>query len=243
MIAIFKKELKVFFGSLIGYFIIGIFLVITGLFMWVFPDTSLLNYPYATLDQLFTIGPLIFMFLIPALTMRTFAEEHQEGTMELLYSKPLPLVQIIMGKYLSCLLLVIFSLLPTLLYVFSLQSLTIGSEGLDYGAIEGSYIGLFMCGALFTAIGIFTSSLVRNQIVAFLSGTFLCFIFYLGLDYFSGLSFFIGNADLIFQKLGINYHYQALNKGVVELRSLSYFLSMIVIFLILTHRSLIISRR
>jgi ABC-2 type transport system permease protein len=242
MITIIKKELSVFFGSLIGYFIIGIFLVITGLFMWVFSDTSLLNYPYATLDQLFTIGPLVFMFIIPALTMRSFAEEHQQGTMELLYSKPISLIKIIGGKFLACAIVVLFSILPTLLYVYTLQSLTIADDGLDMGAIQGSYLGLFMCGFAFCAIGLFASSLVKNQIIAFLVGALLCFIFYLGLDYFSGLPIFVGYIDLILQKSGINYHYLALNKGVIEFRSIFYFLSFVLIFLTLTHRSLILNR-
>lgn len=238
MMAIIKKELSVFFGSLIGYFIIGIFLIITGLFIWVFPDTSVLNYPFATLDQLFTIGPLIFMFIIPALTMRSFAEENQEGTMELLYSKPLSTIHIVLAKYIACILLVVFSVLPTILYVYALQSLTVNSEALDYGSIKGSYLGLLLCGFSFAAIGLLASSFVKSQIVAFLYATFLCFLFYLGLDYFSGISLFIGNIDLILQKIGINYHYLALSKGVVELRSVFYFVSIIVIFLVFTVRSL-----
>jgi ABC-2 type transport system permease protein len=243
MIAILGKELRVFFGSLIGYFVIGLFLVVVGLFMWVFTETSVLNYPYASLEQLFTIGPLLFMFLIPALTMRSFAEENQNGTLELLYAKPIGLNSIIIGKYLASLMLLVFALIPTFLYVYSLQNLTLNGEILDYGAIQGSYLGLFFCGAAFVSIGIFASSLVSNQILAFLVGAFLCFFFFMGWDYLSALPWFIGGLDLFMQKLGLNYHYNSLSKGILEFKSLFYFISVVLVFLILAKRSLLWNRK
>jgi ABC-2 type transport system permease protein len=233
MIAILKKELRVFFGSLIGYLVIGLFLVVIGLFMWVFTETSVLNYPYASLEQLFTIGPFLLMFLIPALTMRSFAEENQNGTLELLYAKPIGLNAIIIGKYLACLLLLVFALVPTFVYIYSLQNLTLYGASLDYGAIQGSYWGLFFCGASFVSIGIFSSSLV----------SFLCFFFYLGWDYLSGLPIFIGGLDLFIQKLGLDYHYNSLSKGILEFRSLFYFVSIVFGFLILAKRALIWNRQ
>ncbi|MEO1624977.1 MAG: ABC transporter permease, partial [Bacteroidota bacterium] len=192
MLSIFFKEVNTFFSSLIGYIVIGTFLVIMGLVMWVFPDYSILGYEYATMDQLFGIAPVIFVFLIPAITMRSFAEENQTGTIELLVTRPLSDWQIIGGKYLACLLLVIFAILPTLCYYYSVYQLGAPKGNLDSGAIMGSYIGLVLLGGVFVAIGIFASSLTNNQIVAFILATFLCFFFYYAFFYLSKLPIFVG---------------------------------------------------
>jgi len=234
LLSIFLKEVNTFFSSLIGYIVIGIFLVMMGLFMFVFTDYSILNYQFATLDQLFGIAPMIFMFLIPAVTMRSFAEEQQSGTIELLETRPLSDWQIVLGKYLACLLLVVFALLPTLLYYWTVHELGSPKGNLDAGAIAGSYIGLLFLAAAFTAIGIFASSLTNNQIVAFLLATFLCFIFYWGFLFISNLAVFVGKIDDVIQMIGIDYHYESMSRGVLDSRDLIYFLSLIVLFLVAT---------
>ncbi|MEM0994826.1 MAG: gliding motility-associated ABC transporter permease subunit GldF [Bacteroidota bacterium] len=234
MLSIFLKEVNAFFSSLIGYIVIGIFLVITGLFMFVFSDYSILNYQFATLDQLFGIAPMIFLFLIPAVTMRSFAEEQQSGTIELLETRPLSDWQITLGKYFACLLLVIFALLPTLLYYWTVHELGSPKGNLDSGAILGSYIGLTFLAASFTAVGIFSSSLTNNQIVAFILASFLCFLFYWGFLFISNLPIFVGKVDDIIQMIGIDYHYESISRGVLDSRDLIYFLSLISVFLLAT---------
>ncbi|MEM9920385.1 MAG: gliding motility-associated ABC transporter permease subunit GldF [Bacteroidota bacterium] len=241
MLSIFLKEVNTFFSSLIGYLVIGIFLIIMGLVMWVFPDYSILLYEYATMEQLFGIAPIIFVFLIPAITMRSFAEENQSGTIELLVTRPLKDWEIISGKYLACLLLVVFAILPTLFYYYSVYQLGAPQGNLDSGAIMGSYLGLILLGGTFVAIGIFASSLTNNQIVAFVLATFLCFFFYYAFFYLSKLPVFVGRVDDLVQMLGIDYHYTSISRGVVDTRDLIYFFSIILFFGFLTQLSL--SRR
>ncbi len=233
MISIFKKEIAAFFSSLIGYITIGLFLLVTGLFNWVFPDTNLLDYGYATLDSYFTLAPWIFIFLIPAITMRSFAEEYKSGTMELLATKPLHHLEIILGKFWAAFFLVIFAVLPTLLYFWSIYQLGNPPGNVDTGATWGSYIGLLSLGATFVAIGLFASSTTDNQIVAFLIGMFLCFFFYLGFDYISGLDLFYAKVDNIIQLIGINAHYTSISRGVVDTRDLIYFGTLITAFILL----------
>lgn len=234
MVSIFFKELNSYFSSLIAYIVIGVFLVILGLVMWVFPDTSLLNYSYATLDQVFDIAPVIFLFLIPAITMRSFAEEQQSGTIEILATKPISDVEIVAGKFLANFALVIFAILPTLIYYYSVYQLGSPPGNLDSGAIMGSYIGLILLGGVFAAIGIFASALTNNQIVAFIISIFFCFLFYWGFYFFSKLPVFVGRVDDIVQMLGIEYHYLSISKGVIDSRDVVYFLSVILAFLGLT---------
>lgn len=231
---IFKKEIGVFFSSLIGYIVIGVFLVLMGLIMFVFPDFSLLNYRYATLDQLFNIAPLIFVFLIPAVTMRSFADENQSGTIELLLTKPLRDRDIVLGKYLAALFLVVFALLPTLLYYYTVYDLGSPRGNLDSGAIMGSYIGLFLLAACFTAVGIFSSCVTNNQIVSFILSTFLCFFFYWVFFLLSKLPFLVGKADDIVQMLGLDFHYASISRGVIDTRDVLYFFSFIYLFILLT---------
>jgi len=238
MFSIFFKEINSFFSSLIGYITIGTFLAILGLMMWVFPDTNLLDYNYATLDQLFDLGPLIFMFLIPAITMRSFSEEQQSGTIELLATKPLTDYQIVSGKFFASWMLVGFAILPTLLYYYTLHQLGSPVGNLDSGATAGSYIGLMLLGGSFVSIGIFCSSLTNNQIVAFIGATFLCFIFYYGFYFFSKLPIFVGKEDNVVQMLGIDYHYTSVSRGVIDSRDVLYFISLIVTFLVLTVTSI-----
>lgn len=238
MWSIFKKEINSFYSSLIGYIVVGVFLIILGLMIWVFPDTSLLNYNYATLDQLFDLAPLIFMFLIPAVTMRSFAEEQQNGTLELLTTKPLSDWEIVLGKYFASLSLVVLAILPTLIYYYSVYQLGSPMGNLDSGAIAGSYLGLVLLAGAFVAIGLFASSLTNNQIVAFLLATFLCFLFQWGFLYFSKLPIFVGKTDDIVQMLGIDFHYLSISKGVIDSRDVVYFLSLVAGFLALTITSL-----
>lgn len=238
MISILTKEINSFFSSLIGYIVIGVFLIVLGLVMFVFPDTSILNYDYATLDQLFDVAPMIFAFLIPAITMRSLAEEQQTGTIELLATKPVSDLAIVLGKFFACLALVAFAILPTLLYYYTEYQLGAPKGNLDSGAIAGSYIGLIFLGGAFVAIGLFASSLTNNQIVAFILATFLCFLIHWGFDLFSGLPVFAGKTDDIVQMFGISYHYDSISRGVVDSRDVIYFLSVIGIFIMLTLTSL-----
>ncbi len=238
MFTLFLKEINTFFSSLIGYIVIGVFLGILGLIMFVFPDTSLLNYNYATLDQLFDIAPMVFVFLIPAVTMRSFAEENQTGTIELLATRPLSDLQIVLGKFFACLALVVFALLPTLLYYYTVYQLGSPRGNLDAGAIMGSYLGLIFLAGTFVAIGTFASSLANNQIVGFILATFLCFIFHWGFYFFSKLPIFVGRGDDVVQMIGIDYHYMSISRGVIDSRDLIYFLSVTGVFIAMTVVSL-----
>jgi ABC-2 type transport system permease protein len=234
MFSIYFKEINAFFSSLIGYVVISVFLVSIGLFMWVFTETSVLDYNFATLDQLFSIAPLVFLFLIPAVTMRSFAEEKAKGTIEFLYTKPLTNYEIIGGKYLANITLVLFALFPTLIYYYSVYQLGSPVGNLDSGAIMGSYIGLFCLAAAFVAIGMFASTLTNNQIVAFILGAFLCFFFHWAFTYIAKMPIFTTSLDLLIQKLGINYHYSSISKGLIDSRDIIYFVSVVFVFLYAT---------
>jgi len=230
MLSIFRKEINLFFSSLIGYIVVGVFLVILGLFLFVFPDTSILNYGFASLDPLFSMAPNIFVFLIPAITMRTFAEEQQSGTIELLLTRPISDWQIIGGKYFASLALVVFALLPTVLYYYTVYQLGAPVGNLDSGGILGSYIGLLFLAAGFVAIGVFASAVTQNQIVAFLLATAICFWFFWGFDYFGRLPIFVGKGDDWVQMMGMLYHYDSLSRGVLDSRDVVYFLSLTGLF-------------
>lgn len=210
-----------------------IFLTGIGLFIWVFPDTNVLEYGFADLSTLFYLAPYVYMFLIPAITMRTFAEEKKGGTMELLLTRPLTDWDIILGKYLASFLLVLLTLVPTLVYYFSIYSLGNPVGNIDSAGVFGSYIGLLFLGAVFTSIGIFASSISDNQIVSFIIAAFLCFILYAG---FASLASFNAWGDwaYIITQLGITYHYQALSKGLIDSRNIVYFLTVIIIMLMAT---------
>lgn len=238
MFAIYFKEINAFFSSLIGYIVVGTFLVLMGLVMWVFPDYSVLDNAYANMDALFGIAPMIFLFLIPAVSMRTFAEEKQSGTIELLVTRPVSDWQIVGGKFLACLTLVLFSLLPTVLYYITVYQLGAPKGNLDSGGIMGSYIGLFFLAGAFVAIGVFASSLTNNQIVSFVLATFLCFFSYMAFDSLSKLPIFFGKTDDIVQSIGISYHYDSISRGVLDSRDVVYFLTVIAIFLSATVLSL-----
>lgn len=238
MYSIFKKEINLFLSSLVGQIALIVFLLVTGLFIWVFPETNVLDYGFATLQQLFVTGPWVFMFLIPAITMRSFSEEISSGTFELLATRPVRDIEIIFGKYLAALMLVLFSLIPTLIYFYTVYQLGAPPGNMDIGATWGSYIGLLLLGGVFVSIGLFASSISSNQIIAFVLGIFLCFFLYMAFDYLSRLDLFIASFDNIIASLGIYKHYQSISRGVVDTRDLIYFLSVIALFLLLTKTSL-----
>ncbi len=223
--------------SLIAYIVIGVFLTAIGLLMWVFPETSVLQYGFADMSTLFTLGPYVFMFLIPAITMRTFAEEKKSGTIELLMTRPLTDWDIILGKYLSSFTVVLFAIFPTLIYFLSLYLLGNPRGNLDIAGIAGSYIGFSLLGAAFTAIGIFASSVTENQIVAFVIAVFLCFIIYSGFSSFASINVWL-SSSLFIEQLGILYHYSSMSKGLIDSRDLIYFFTVIAIMLLITHLKL-----
>lgn len=234
MYALFKKEINNFLNSLIGIMVVVVFLLITGLFLWVFQsDFNIMTFGYANLDGLFILAPWVFLFLVPAVTMRSFAEEKRTGTIEILLTKPLSDRQIIMAKYLASVVLVILALLPTLIYYFSVYQLSLPAGNVDSGGIWGSYIGLFFLSAAFVAIGIFCSSITNNQILAFILSVFLCGFLYIGFDLIYSMALF-GKVDLFILQLGMSSHYSSLSRGVIDTRDLLYFLSVIVLFLSLT---------
>lgn len=216
-----------------AYITIGVFLLVSGLLLWFFPDTSILEYGYAELNGFFSLSPFLFMFLIPALTMRSFAEERREGTYILLASRPLSDWQIILGKYFACVTLVIFALVPTLLYYYTIVQIGMPKGNIDGGAVAGSYIGLLLLGSAIAAIGIFSSSITKNQVIAFAVAVFISFIAYTGFD---ALSKIFANSifESVFAWLSINQHFLSMSRGVLDTRDLVYFLTFILLFLGIT---------
>jgi ABC-2 type transport system permease protein len=233
VLSILNKEIIGFFSSLAAYISMAVFLLVTGLFLWVFPDSSILDYGYAGLDSFFNVVPYLFMFLIPAITMRSLAEEQKDGTFELLATRPLSDWQIVLGKFLASLLIVILTLVPTLIYYISVYQLGITKGNIDTGAVIGSYLGLILLGGVFTSIGLFTSSLRKNQIIAFTLSVFLCFLSFSAFDSISTLIIF-QNFENSISALGINQHYQSISRGVLDSRDFIYFLSFAGLFLLFT---------
>lgn len=238
MMSIYSKELKQFFSSLSGYIVLVIFLLITGLFMWVFTDTSVINYNYASLGQLFIVAPLVLLFLIPAITMQTFAEEVHSGTIEFLNTKPITDFEITLGKFLASLSLVALALLPTLIYYWSLHELGSPKGNIDDGAVIGSYIGLFLLSSVFVAVGLFISSLTSSQIIAFILSAFVCFIVYFAFSFIGDMPIFFGKWDDAIKYFGVEYHYDHISKGRIDTRDIIYFFSVTGLFLWLTMVSL-----
>ncbi|RAJ31660.1 ABC-2 type transport system permease protein [Pedobacter cryoconitis] len=216
-----------------AYITIGVFLLVSGLLLWFFPDTSILEYGYAELNGFFSLTPFLFMFLIPAITMRSFAEERREGTYVLLASRPLTDWQIILAKYFACLTLVLFALIPTLLYYYSIIQLGLPKGNIDGGAVAGSYIGLLLLGSAFAAIGIFSSSVTKNQVIAFAVAVLLSFITYSGFDALAKI-FASTVLEDIFSWLSINAHFQSMSRGVLDTRDVIYFVTFILAFLGIT---------
>jgi len=234
MYTLLRKEISSFLSSLIGYTVVIVFLLINGLFLWVFPQQyNIFDYGFSSLDNYFMLAPWVFLFLIPAITMRSFAEEHKAGTMEMLLTKPVTEFEIILAKYLAAVVLVLFAVLPTLMYYVTVYKLGMPPGNLDQGGTWGSYAGLLFLGAGFAAIGIFASAISGNQIVSFLIAVFLCGFMYTGFDFIYSLSVF-GSFGLFVSQLGINEHYAGMSRGVIDTRDVLYFLSLIALFLLLT---------
>jgi len=237
MWSVCKKELRQFFSSLTGYIAIIVFLLVNGLMLFVF-ENNILDYGYASLDRFFELAPWVLLLLIPAITMRSFAEEFKTGTFEILQTRPLSQRQIVWGKYYGSLVVVLIALLPTIVYFFSIQQLS-ANEGIDTGATVGSYIGLFFLAAVFTAIGICTSSFTNNAVVAFITSLIACALLYYGFSAISKLPVFEGGIDYYIEMIGIDFHYRSISRGVIDTRDIIYFLSVIFLFLSLTGRNLI----
>ena len=235
MFTIFKKELRTFFSNATGYIVIGIFLILTGLFLWVIPgEYNILDAGYANVDGLFYLAPWLFLFLCPAVTMRLFAEEIQTGTWELLVTKPVSKMNIVLGKYFAGLVLVTMSLLPVLLYYFSVSFLSEPQGNIDSGAFWGSFIGLFFLAAIYVAIGTFSSSLSGNQIISFVVAVVLSFFFYYGFEVLTGI-FTSGQSIQLLDVLGIHAHYKSMSRGVIDSRDLLYFVIVCTTFLYATN--------
>ncbi len=239
MIQVFTKEFNSFLNSLIAYLVIGVFLTGIGLLLWVFPETAVLDYGYADMDTLFSMAPYVFIFLIPAITMKSFAEEKKLGTMELLLTKPLSDWDIVLGKFFASFALTLVALFPTIIYYFSIYKLGNPIGNIDTAGVIGSYIGLALLALVFCAIGILASSLTTNQIVSFILAAFLCFLFYTG---FESLAALFGSWTLIVKQFGILYHYEALSKGLIDSRDAIYFLS-VAGFMLLAAKTVIGSRQ
>ena len=238
MFTLFKKEINGFLNSLIGYMVIFVFLLVIGLFLWVLPvDYNILDFGYASIDGLFVLAPFVFLFLIPAITMRSFAEEKRSGTLELLMTQPLTDLQVILAKYLAGVVLVLFSLVPTLVYYFTVNKLGLPPGNIDAGGMWGSYIGLFFLGSAFVAIGVFASSISDNQIISFVIAIFLCAFLFMGFEliYTFILS---GKIGLMVQSLGLNAHYSSMSRGVIDTRDVIYFVSVTAVFILGTKLSL-----
>ena len=232
MKSILLREIKSFFGSPIGYLVIAVFLLLNGLFLWVFEgEYNILKSGYADLTPFFTLAPWILIFLIPAVTMRSFADEKKQGTLELLLTKPLSVWQIVNGKFFGAFLLIVMAIIPTLIYVWTIYGLGLTQGNIDMGSTMGSYFGLLFLIAGYTAIGIFTSALSDNQIVAFIVSVFLCFFFYFG---FEGLGSLLRNYQEFIANLGMDSHFRSMSRGVLDTRDILYFLSIATFFLALT---------
>ena len=232
MITILKKEFNSFFASPIAYLVIGVFLLITSLFLFIFNDNfNILNAGFADVTPFFYLAPWVFLFLIPAITMKSFADEFNSGTIELLKTKPISDWQIVLGKFWASLLLVCIAIIPTFIYVYTVYQLGNPIGNIDFGSTIGSYIGLLFLAATYTAVGLFTSTLSKNQIVAFILGVFITFILFYGFD---AISNSFGNDALSIKKLGINEHFKSISRGVIDTRDLIYFLSVTIFFLFIT---------
>lgn len=243
MFSLLVKEINSFLNSLIGYIVIIVFLLTISLFVWVFPGTEF-NIPdagYASIDPLFIITPWVYMFLVPAVTMRLFSEEKKSGTIEILLTRPMTELQVVMAKYLAGVVLVLFSLVPTLIYFFSVYTLGSPAGNIDTGSMWGSYIGLFFLGAGFVSIGVFSSAVSDNQVIAFIIAVFLCFFWYAGFDSVSAILGSGAVANVIYQ-LGINAHYSSMSRGVIDTRDVIYFISLVSLFIMLT-RTILESRK
>ena len=236
MLAILKKEFNSFFASSIAYLVIGVFLLVNGLFLWVFNDElNVLNAGFADLTSFFYFTPWLLLFLVPAITMKTFSDEFQTGTIEILKTKPITNFQIVLGKFFAVVLLIMIAIIPTFTYVYSINQLGNPIGNIDYGSTIGSYTGLFLLASSFASIGIFSSSITKNQIAAFLTGALITFFFYFGFDAVANL---FGSLSYAVKLFGMNEHFKSISRGVLDTRDILYFFSIIVFFLFITKQKL-----
>ncbi|MEM8937743.1 MAG: gliding motility-associated ABC transporter permease subunit GldF [Bacteroidota bacterium] len=235
MFAIFKREIQSFFTAPIGYLIVGLFLLLNGLFLWVFKGQfNIFDYGFADLSNFFLLAPWVFIFLIPAITMKSFSEERKLGTLELLLIKPISVWKIVLGKFWGTWVLCLIAIVPTLIYVFAISDLGIIPGNYDFGVVIGSYFGLFFLISAYVSIGLFASTLSDNQIVAFIIGIVICFILFNGFDSISTL-FSEGETQLQVQQLGAKAHFDSIARGILDTRDLLYFVSISLFFLYLTY--------
>jgi ABC-2 type transport system permease protein len=232
MFAIVRKEVRQYFSGLLGYMTIAVFLLITGLVLFVLPESGILDLGYASMDSFFSSAPYIMLILIPGITMKSFSDEYKSGTFEVLRTAPLKINQLVWGKFLASLFVVLIALMLTFVYVFSLAQLS--TDGIDTGGIIGSYIGLFLLCAVYAAIGIYTSSLQKNAITAFMLSALICYLVFTVFTSLASLDLVSFSVGYYLSLLGIEQHYQNISKGYVDTRDLVYFLSVIVLFLQLT---------
>lgn len=232
-----KKEWQQFFNNLTGYAVIAVFLLLNSLLLFVFPDTSILQFGYASLSTFFDYAPWVLLFLIPAITMRSFSEEYKTGTFELLKTLPLSSAKIVWGKFFGCVLIVLTALAPTIIYGISVQALS-SNQGIDMAAAAGSYIALVLLAAVYAAVGVCIGSHTNNTVVAFIAAAFVCFLFYNGFDAISKLPFLKGNYDYLTEMMGINFHYRSMSRGVIDTRDVFYFIGVIVVLLLITQRKI-----
>ncbi|MBC7866609.1 MAG: ABC transporter permease [Gloeobacteraceae cyanobacterium ES-bin-316] len=237
MWSICKKELNQFFSNLTGYIAIILFLLINGIFLFMLQDSSIFEYGYATLDKFFELAPWVLLFLVPAISMRSLSDEFRAGTFEILKTKPLTPWQIVAGKYFSILLVLLFVIIPTFIYIITIKNLS-SSGNIDTGGIAGSYLGLFLLAAVFAAISLCCSSFTSNAVVSFLISAFACLILYFGFSAISQLPVLQGSADFYIEMLGIDFHYRSISRGVVDSRDLIYFFSIIFLSLLITTKNL-----
>ncbi len=237
MWSICKKEVNQFFSNLTGYIAIILFLLINGIFLFMLQESSIFEYGYASLDKFFELAPWVLLFLVPAIAMRSLSDEFKAGTFEILKTKPLTPWAIVWGKYLAVLLVLLFVIMPTFVYIVTIKSLS-ASGGIDAGGIAGSYLGLFLLAAVFAAISLCCSSFTTNAVVAFLISSFTCLILYFGFNAVSRLPMLQGSADYYVEMLGIDFHYRSISRGVLDSRDLVYFLSVILLALLITVKNL-----
>ncbi len=238
MRSIFLKEINSFFSSIVGYVALLVFLVACGVFLWVIPEYSLLKYGYAAMDSFFELAPWLLLFLVPAVTMRSFSDEFKAGTIEWLTTKPVTHLQIILGKYFATLVLILFALLPTLIYVYTITNLALPDNNPDFGGIIGSYIGLVFLAATFAAVGVFCSSLTSNQVVGFLFSLVACYLLYTGFEHISRLPNLAQGIDYYLAMVGMQFHYNSISRGLIDSRDVIYFTSVIILFISLTRYTL-----
>jgi ABC-2 type transport system permease protein len=237
MYSICRKELNRFFSNLTGYIAIVLFMLVCGVFLFLLPQSSILDNNYATLDKFFELAPWVLLFLVPAITMHSLSEEFKTGTFEILKTKPLSAWQIVWGKYIAILIVMLIVILPTLIYIVTIKSLSTQGS-IDGGGIAGSYVGLFLLAAVFAAVSLCCSGFTNNAVVAFLISGFVCLILYFGFNAISKIPFFANGLDYYIEMLGIDFHYKSISRGVIDTRDVLYFCSVIFLSLLVTVKNI-----